>query len=90
MPRKRPSRRRTPRVCAGRRASAQRAGPAPTATHKEDKHQDHRCIHYIDWEVAQPVPVSTAGVRLRVTVSSGAMCQFSADVDGHGFVPVGT
>ncbi|MDW6065318.1 glycoside hydrolase 43 family protein [Streptomyces sp. FXJ1.4098] len=42
-------------------------------------------------DAARPVPLGRgrAAVRLRVSVSPGAVCQFAADVDGHGFTPLG-
>lgn len=42
-------------------------------------------------DTAVPVPLGRgrASVRLRVTVRAGAVCQFSADVDGGGFTPIG-
>lgn len=38
---------------------------------------------------AAPVPLDRARISLRVTVGPNATCQFAADVDGKGFVPVG-
>ncbi|SMD27541.1 glycoside hydrolase family 43 protein [Kibdelosporangium aridum] len=43
----------------------------------------------VDAATPVPVPRGRGPVRLRVTVTSGAVCQFAANVDGHGFVPVG-
>ena len=42
-------------------------------------------------DAAPPVPLARgrASVRLRVTVSPGAVCQLASDVDGHGYTPVG-
>ncbi|MFI0731449.1 glycoside hydrolase 43 family protein [Streptomyces sp. NPDC021225] len=42
-------------------------------------------------DAAPPVPLGRrrAAVRLRVSVSPGAVCRFAADVDGGGFAPLG-
>lgn len=41
-------------------------------------------------DAATPVPLGRGrAVRLRVSVSPGAVCRFAADVDGHGFTPLG-
>ncbi|WP_413797593.1 hypothetical protein [Streptomyces iranensis] len=36
-----------------------------------------------------PLPRGRSGVRLRVGVRPGAVCQFAADVAGRGFTPLG-
>jgi beta-xylosidase len=43
----------------------------------------------VDAAAAAPLGRQHTSVRLRVSVTPGAVCQFAADVDGHGYTPVG-
>jgi hypothetical protein len=40
-------------------------------------------------EIARPIPVGAVPLQLRVTVTAGAVCQFSYSLDGEVFHPVG-
>ncbi len=42
-----------------------------------------------DTATAVPLGRDKASVRLRVTVRAGAVCQFSTELDGRGFTPIG-
>lgn len=43
----------------------------------------------VDAATVVPLGRQHTSVRLRVSVTPGAVCQFAADVDGHGYTPLG-